>query len=119
MNAESSPRQGAKTSIWDVGTADLAPAVVARLYSVKGDIDFLKGAPLPIQIGQDEMSRQIAVSLGALIVGVMFHKSLGSLFGEAREQSLPPGRQLFLERMMPSSDCFGSRGHFYASGLIR
>ena len=56
MNAESSPRQGAKTSIWDAGTADFAAAVVARLYSVKGDIDFLKGAPLPIQIGQDEIA---------------------------------------------------------------
>src|SRR5579862_5567 len=112
MNAESSPRQGAKTSIWDVGIADFAPAVVARLYSVKGDIDFLKGAPLPIQIGQDEMSCQIAVGLGAFIVWVVFYKSLGSLFGEACEQSLPLGRQFFLERMMPSSDCFGGRSHF-------
>ncbi len=112
MNAESSPRQGAKTSIWDAGTADLAPAVVAGLHSVKGDIDFLKGASFPIQIGQDEMSRQIAVGLGALIVGVVFDESLRSLFGEAREQSFPLGRQFFLERMVSSSDCFGSRGHF-------
>ena len=112
MNAESSPWQGAKTSIWDAGTADFAAAVVARLYSVKGDIDFLKGAPLPIQIGQDEMSRQIAVGLGALIVGVVFDEGLGSLLGEAREQSFPLGRQFFLKRMVSSSDCFGSRSHF-------
>ncbi len=111
MNAESSPRQSAKTSIWDGSTADLALAVVAGLHSVKGDIDFLKGASFPIQIGQDEMSRQIAVGLCALVVGVVFHESLGSLFSEAREQSLPLGRQFFLERMVSSSDCFGSRGH--------
>jgi hypothetical protein len=112
MNAESSPWQGAKTSIWDTGAADLAPAIVAGLHSVKGDINFLKGASFPIQIGQDQMSRQIAVGLGALIVGVVFDESLGSLFGKAREQSLPLGRQFFLERMVSSSDCFGSRGHF-------
>lgn len=91
MNAESSPRQSAKTSVWDAGTADLASAVLAGLYSVEGDIDFLKGASFPIQIGQDEMSRQIAVGLRALIVGVVFQESFGSLFGETREQSLPLG----------------------------
>ena len=87
MNAESSPRQRAKTGIWDAGTADLALAVVAGFHSMKGDIDFLKGASFPVQIGQDEVPRQIAVGLGTLIVGIVFQESLGSLFGEAREQS--------------------------------
>jgi hypothetical protein len=31
------------------------------------------------------MSRQIAVGLGALIIGFMFQESLESLFGEARQ----------------------------------
>jgi hypothetical protein len=112
MNAESSPRQRAKTGIWDAGTADLALAVVAGLYSVKGDIDFLKGPPFPIKVSKDEMSRQVAIGLTALIVGLVFHESLGSLFGEPREQSLPLGRQFFLNPVTSRSNCFGSRGHF-------
>ena len=101
-----------KTSLWDAGTADLALAIVAGLHSVEGDIDFLKGPSFPIQIGKDEMSRQIAIGLAALIVGLVFRESLGSLFGEPREQSLPLGRQFFLKGMASRSDCFGSGGHF-------
>jgi len=92
MNAESSPRQCAKASIGNRGTAYLALAVVARLHSLKGNLDFLKGASFPVQSGKDEMSCQIAVGLGALIVGLAFQESLGSLLGEAREQGFPPCR---------------------------
>src|SRR5690348_3714232 len=92
MNAESSQRQCAKASIGNRGTAYLALAVFARLHSLKGNLDFLKGASFPVQSGKDEMSCQIAVGLGALIVGLAFQESLGSLLGEAREQGFPPCR---------------------------
>jgi hypothetical protein len=72
VNAEPSPWQCAKASIGNAGPADFALTVTARLHSFECDIDFLKSAPFAIQIGKDEMSRQIAVGLGALIIRLMF-----------------------------------------------
>src|SRR5690242_10968559 len=92
MNAESSSRQCAKASSGNSGTAYLARAGVASLHSLKGNSELRKGASFPIQGGKDEMSCQIAVGFGALIVGLAFQESLGSLLGEAREQGFPPCR---------------------------
>jgi hypothetical protein len=57
------------------------------------------------------MSRQIAIGLCALVIWLVFDESLGSLFGEARAQSLALGEQFFLKCVVSRSDCFGSCGH--------
>jgi hypothetical protein len=84
VNAEPGPWQCTKSSIGNDGPADFALTVTASLHSFKGDIDVLKSAPFAIQVSKDEMSRQIAVGLGAFIIRLMFQECLGPLCREAR-----------------------------------